>query len=190
MKRKTLAVVTASTLAGLALGTFGIISSAQAGQHEQPLDPSAATQKLGDPTPNGEDGKILSDGENTPVPQDDYVRPPDGGEPVDSPEAAIALALRDTASIKEVDSTRAVQIIAGELYSKESLLPQYWNTMRPPDLIDQDPVWLVAVTGEIRPSFSAAPLTFEYGVYIIDGKTGSVLGTNANNGKLPAVFNR
>ncbi|MCJ1688545.1 hypothetical protein [Rathayibacter sp. VKM Ac-2927] len=107
------------------------------------------------------------------------------GAPVESADAAIALALRDEASIKVATSTDAVRTTPEEAYGSEGLLAGF---SPPSDGPSSDDLWLVGVTGEIRNSFGAIAVPLDWMIFVIDAKTGALVGRWGNTGTLPDIF--
>ena len=62
------------------------------------------------------------------------------------------------------------------------------GAQKPAAADDSAPVWIVAVAGEIVPAFGRG-LTFNWGVFTIDGTDGGVTSLTArNDGPWPAFF--
>ncbi|WKK70307.1 hypothetical protein Q0F99_10385 [Rathayibacter oskolensis] len=182
MKKILVMSVTVGVLLCAAIAT-GVLSTAQAGEAE--FTPS----QQGDPMPNNEFEQIWGEeagggGEDTRI----QARPDDGGFSVDTAEKAIDLVNEDKTTLDQISDERAVSITAGELYSEKSVLPDYGITSLPEDIDEGDELWLVGIHGKIVPTFSRTELSYDWGAFIVDAKTGSILGMHANDGKLPDIF--
>ncbi|WP_148060311.1 MULTISPECIES: hypothetical protein [unclassified Rathayibacter] len=105
--------------------------------------------------------------------------------PVESADAAIALALQDEASIGVATSTDAVRTTSEEAYGSEGLLAGF---SPPSDSPSADDLWLVGVTGEIRNSFGAIAVPLDWMIFVIDAKTGALIGRWGDTGNLPDIF--
>jgi len=98
------------------------------------------------------------------------------------PEAT-STVMRLTAEVR-----RIYRIEAKLMAWREYLASGDPGAYKPPAADDDAPVWIVAVAGEIVPAFGHG-LTFNWGVFTIDGTDGGITSLTArNDGAWPAFF--
>jgi len=101
---------------------------------------------------------------------------------VQQPEATSAV-MRLTAEVRRID-----RIEAKLMTWREYLASGDPGAYKPAAADDSAPVWIVAVSGEIVPQFGRG-LTFNWGVFTIDGMGGGITSLTArSDGPWPAFF--
>lgn len=139
------------------------------------------------PMPNAESEALRGEDAAAGTPPPEADTPAAGGTPVDSADAAIAIALRDEATVKVAMSTHAVRTTPEGAFGGEGLLAASGDS---PPLVgpSTDGVWLVGVTGEIRNSYGATAVPLDWMIFVIDARTGSIVSTWGDTGTLPDIF--
>ena len=98
------------------------------------------------------------------------------------PEAT-SMVMRLTSEVRRID-----RIEAKLMTWREYVASGDPGAYKPAAADDSAPVWIVAVAGEIAPQFGHG-LTFNWGVFTIDGTSGSATSLTArNDGAWPAFF--